>query len=38
MEQVKFVEDSLKKTWRGMVCLKQTIPVKNFLKAVFHKF
>ena len=37
MDQVKFVEDSLWKIWRGMVWLKQTIPPSNFRKAVFHK-
>ena len=38
MDQVKIVEDSLQKTWRGMVCLKQTVTPSNFLKAVSHKF
>ena len=30
MDEVKFVEDSHKKIWIGMVCLKQTIPLQIF--------
>ena len=30
MNQIKFVEDSLYKNWRGLVCLKQTTPLRFF--------
>ena len=30
MNQVRFVEDSLYKIWRGMVCIKHTIPLQIF--------
>ena len=30
MDQVKFVENSLQKIWRGMVCFKQTISLQIF--------
>ena len=30
MNQVRFVEDRLYKIWRGMVCIKHTIPLQIF--------
>ena len=36
MDQVKFVEDSLYKSWSDMVCLSKSY-LFIFLKAVFHK-
>ena len=32
------MKDSLWKIWRGMVCLKQTIPLQFFLQVAFNKF